>query len=163
MAGIQEHADGEQDELQFHLELGGGTPPSSSVATHDTYIQNRHTDLHSSWATEGHALRKPRDSPHEPKPSSPVSPYSSCCYLDKTQCSLTTMAAQAIEALNRTFIELKSKNDETRVRASHDLRDLVVSAARGEIFCPSDVLHWLIDYGHSATLGQISGVLQYCQ
>lgn len=42
------------------------------------------------------------------------------------------MAAQAMEALNRIFIELKSKNEDIRLRASYDLRDLVVSAARGE-------------------------------
>lgn len=45
------------------------------------------------------------------------------------------MAAQAMEALNRTFIELKSKNDDIKLRASYDLRDLVVSAARGKAFC----------------------------
>lgn len=161
MTGIQEDAGGEEDELQFHLELDGGIPPASTVTTHGTFILNRYKDLDSSWATEGLVLGKPVDSPHEPEP--PVSLHFSCGYLDKTQSSFTAMAAQAIEALNRTFIELKSKNDETRVRASHDLRDLVVSAARGKAFCPSRILHWLIDHGHSATFGQIPRVLQYGQ
>lgn len=47
--------------------------------------------------------------------------------------NLKTMAAQrAVDALNPTFGELKSKNEETRLRASYDLRNLVIAAHRGD-------------------------------
>lgn len=36
------------------------------------------------------------------------------------------------DALNRTFQELKSKNDDARVKAAHDVYAAVVVAARGE-------------------------------
>jgi len=42
------------------------------------------------------------------------------------------MAHRAVDALNPTFVELKSKNEETRLRASYDLRSLVIAAHRGE-------------------------------
>lgn len=44
MTGIQgphEYVADAQDELQFHLELGGTPPPASTVATSDTYILER--------------------------------------------------------------------------------------------------------------------------
>lgn len=41
------------------------------------------------------------------------------------------MAQQGVEALNRTFHELKSKNEETRLKASYELRELVSTAVRG--------------------------------
>lgn len=40
--------------------------------------------------------------------------------------------ADMSDALNRNFQELKSKNDEVRVKAAHDIRAAVVVAARGE-------------------------------
>ena len=42
------------------------------------------------------------------------------------------MAQRAVDALNPTFAELKSKNEEVRLRASYDLRSLVIAAHRGE-------------------------------
>jgi FKBP12-rapamycin complex-associated protein len=42
------------------------------------------------------------------------------------------MAQQGVEALNRTFHELKSKNEDTRLKASYDLRDHVTTASRGK-------------------------------
>lgn len=142
MAGIQRskeydtHSEEEEDELQFQLELGEAPLPASTVATFDTYISNRYSHLESSRPAGGHALGNPRDFPHEPEPPrKPSSLYLLWDHPDKIQSSPKIMAAQAMEALNRTFIELKSKNDETRLRASHDLRDLVVSAARGKAFC----------------------------
>lgn len=42
------------------------------------------------------------------------------------------MALQAADALNRTFIELKSKNEDTRLRASYDLHNQVLKASRGK-------------------------------
>lgn len=124
-----------EDELQFHIELGEASLPASTVATFDPYIFDRYYHLDSSRPAEGHALGKPRECPHEPEPCEPNSLHLLFDNLDKKQSSPSIMAAQAMEALNRTFIELKSKNDETRLRASHDLRDLVVSASRGKAFC----------------------------
>lgn len=43
-----------------------------------------------------------------------------------------TMSLQTADALTRTFQDLKSKNEETRVRASHELYSHVALAARGE-------------------------------
>ena len=126
-------AHGEEDELQFHIELGEASLPASTVATFDPYIFDRYYHLDSSRPAEGHALGKPSECPHEPEPCKPNSLHLLFDNLDKKQPSI--MAAQAMEALNRTFIELKSKNDETRLRASHDLRDLVVSASRGKASC----------------------------
>ena len=139
MAGIQRpnthYADGEEDELQFHLELDDPPQPALTVATFDTYILNIHNDLELSRPAEGYGLDGPQVSSHGPKPSSPISLDFVWDHLDKVQPSADVMAAQAMEAVNRTFIELKSKNEETRLRASYDLRDLVVSAARGGAFC----------------------------
>ena len=130
MAGIPrpntQHA-GDEDELIFHLELGEDLPTASTVATFDEYLFNRHNELESSSPVKHHALGGPQGSSHELKPRSPSVLHP----------SPKVMAAQAMETLNRTFIELKSKNEETRRRASYDLRDLVVSAARGEAFPPS--------------------------
>ena len=129
MAGIPrpntQHAD--EDELIFHLELGETPPPASTIATFDEYLFHKHNDLESSRPVKGHELGGPQGSSHELEPRSPSSLHP----------SPKVMAAQAIEALNRTFIELKSKNEETRLRASVDLRELVVSAARGEAFPPN--------------------------
>jgi len=41
------------------------------------------------------------------------------------------MSLQGSEALSRTFQELKSKNQDIRLKASYDLYSLIVSAARG--------------------------------
>lgn len=127
MAGIprpnKRHAD-DEDELIFHLELSETPLPISTVATFDEDLFNRHNYLEASQPVEGYALGGPRGSSHEFEPSSSLYP------------GPKVMAAQAIEALNRTFIELKSKNEETRLRASYDLRELVVSAARSEAFPP---------------------------
>jgi len=43
----------------------------------------------------------------------------------------TAMSLQGSEALSRTFQELKSKNQDIRLKASYDLSSLIVSAARG--------------------------------
>lgn len=42
------------------------------------------------------------------------------------------MAQRAVDVLNPTFVELKSKNEEIRLRASYDLRSLVIAAHRGD-------------------------------
>ena len=127
MAGIPrphtQHADSE-DEIIFHFELGEIPLPASTVATFDEFLFNSHNDLEAPRPVEGCALGRPLGSSHELEPSSSLHP------------SPKVMAAQAIEALNRTFIELKSKNEETRLRASYALREQVVSAARGEAFPP---------------------------
>ena len=143
MTGIQrpyedadaDDADADADELQFHIELNEIPPPVSTVATFDTHVPNIDTDLESSWPAEDHAISKDWDRSHESEPCFICSLHFSRDNLDKTKPSPKTMAAQAMEALNRTFIELKSKNEETRTRASYDLRDLVASAARGKAFC----------------------------
>ena len=138
MTGIQESseydADGEEDELQFHLELGASPPPARPVATFDTHLLNRHNDFELSPPAGGHGLDEPQASSHEPECCSPNSLHFVWDHFDKIQFSPHVMAAQAMEALNRTFIELKSKNEDIRLRASYDLRDLVVSAARGKAF-----------------------------
>lgn len=41
------------------------------------------------------------------------------------------MASHSADSLNRTFSDLKSKNEDVRLRASYDLYNLVVTAARG--------------------------------
>ena len=41
------------------------------------------------------------------------------------------MASQSVDSLNRTFSDLKSKNEDLRLRASYDLYNLVATAARG--------------------------------
>ena len=139
MTGIQvphtQDAVGEEDELQFHLELVETPPPPSTVATFDTYLFNQHYDLESSQPARGHGLGELQGSAHEPEPCSPNSPHFIWDNFDKIPTRPRAMAAQAMEALNRTFIELKSKNEETRLRASYELRDLVVSAARCKTFC----------------------------
>lgn len=134
MTGIQEHEADEDEELQFHVELDANPPPTPTVATFDTYILNRQNDLESSGPEKNHALSEPQDNTLELEPGSPNSLHFIWDHFDKIQSTPEVMAAQAMEALNRTFIELKSKNDETRARASYDLRDLVVSAARGKAF-----------------------------
>ena len=111
------------DELIFHLELGEDPPPASTVATFDDYLFNRHNEFESSPPVKPYALGGLQGSSHELESRSPSSQHP----------SPKSMATQAMETLNRTFIELKSKNEETRLRASYDLRDLVVSAARGEL------------------------------
>ena len=139
MTGIQvantQDAVGEEDELLFHLEFGETPPPALPVATFDTYLFNRHNDLESSQPAGGHVLGQPKGSAHEPEHCSPNSPHLIWDHFDKIETRPGVMAAQAMEALNRTFIELKSKNEETRLRASYELRDLVVSAARGKTSC----------------------------
>lgn len=50
------------------------------------------------------------------------------------QDNIEAMALRAVESLNPTFLELKSKNEETRLRASYELRNQVIVAARGETF-----------------------------
>ena len=136
------YADGEEDELIFHLELGGTSPPVGTVTTFDEYLFNTHNHIKSSRPVElkGHELGGPQCSSHELDLCSSL--HSGWQHLHTLQPSTKVMATQAMEALNRTFIELKSKDEETRLRASYDLRDLVVSAARGEafysprLFCP---------------------------
>ena len=125
----------EADELQFQLELGETPPPASNVATSNIHELSRHNDPESLRPTESHVLGVTRGSSREPRPRSPSTLHIIWDHLDKIQPNPKVMAAQAMEALNRTFIELKSKNEETRLRASYDLRDLVVSAARGKAFC----------------------------
>ena len=131
MAGIPrpntQHADVEdedEDELIFHFELGETPPPTSTVATFDEHPFNRHKELESLPPVKGYALGGPQGSSLELEPRSPSSLHP----------SPKVMAAQAIEALNRTFIDLKSKNEETRLRAPSDLRESVITAAGGETF-----------------------------
>lgn len=50
---------------------------------------------------------------------------------DASDRSLTTMALQTTDALNRTFTDLKSKSEDVRLRASYDLYGLVATASRG--------------------------------
>lgn len=125
----------EDDELHFRFELGETSLPFSTEPIFDPYIIDKYNQFESLRPAGYHALGKPRDRPDEPEPCEPTSFHFLWDDLDNVKSSAKTMAAQAMEALNRTFIELKSKNDETRLRASHDLRDLVVSAARGRAFC----------------------------
>lgn len=138
MAGIQ-HPNGcvadADDELQFHIELDDPSPPpppALTVATFDTYLNSINDHLESSRPAENHALDGRWGSSHEPEPCNPNSLHFIWDYIDTIQPNPRVMAAQAMEALNRTFIELKSKNEDIRLRASYDLRDLVVSAARGK-------------------------------
>ena len=44
----------------------------------------------------------------------------------------SSMALRPMDALNPVFAELRSKNEETRLRASYDLRDQVIAAHRGK-------------------------------
>ena len=125
MAGIHTEddavTDGEEDaELHFHIELGETPPASPTVATFEAHIFDTYNNLESSLPAESHALSELCESSDEPEPRSS---------------NHKVMAAQAVEALNRTFIELKSKNEDIRLRASYDLRDLVVSAARSKPIC----------------------------
>ena len=126
MAGIErsdtQYADAEEDGLILHIELNEIPPTNLVPVTSDECILERHNDLKSSRPVKGHALDEPQGN-------------SQHCQPQNTHTSPKAMAAQATEALNRTFIDLKSKNEENRLRASYDLRDLVVSAARGEAFC----------------------------
>lgn len=127
------NTNGQEEELLFHFELDEPPPPIVTVATFDEYLFSRHNDLDSSQPAEDHALGRPRGSSHEPEPCKPS--LLQFEYRHKLQPRPKVMAAQAMEALNRTFIELRSKNEEIRLRASYDLRDLVVSAARGKVLC----------------------------
>ena len=124
MAGIHIEddavTDSEDAELHFHIELGETPPASPTVTTFEAYIFDTYDNLESSLLAESHALGQPCGSSHEPEPRSS---------------NHKVMAAQAVEALNRTFIELKSKNEDIRLRASYDLRELVVSAARSKTIC----------------------------
>lgn len=43
------------------------------------------------------------------------------------------MALRVLDALNPIFSDLKSKNEDIRLRASYELRSQVVTAARGQI------------------------------
>ena len=129
------HAHAEDDELEFDTEFGETFLPFTTDPIFDPYIFDKYNQFESSQPTGYHALGKPRDRPHEPEVCEPNSFHFLWDNRDNVQSTPNTMAAQATEALNRTFIELKSKNDETRLRAAHDLRDLVVSAARGRAFC----------------------------
>ena len=134
MTALNTHnANGQEEELLFHLELDEPLPLIATVATFNEYLFSRHNDLESSQPTEGHALGRLRGSSHEPEPCKPS--LLRFEYRHKLQPRPKLMAAQAMEALNRTFIELKSKNEELRLRASYDLLDLVVSAARGKALC----------------------------
>ena len=127
MAGIPrpntQHADSEDEELIFHFELGENPPLTSTVATFKEKYFNRHKELDSLPPVKGYVLGGPRGSSHEFEPRSPSSLH----------LKPKVMAAQAIEALNRTFIDLKSKNEETRLQAPSDLRGLVITAARSEV------------------------------
>ena len=131
MAGIQQ----DEEQLVFHIELDANPTPSPTVTTSVIYLLERYNDPESSGPAKNNALSEPQDSSLELEPGSPNSLHFIWDHFDKIQYTPEVMAAQAMEALNRTFIELKSKNDETRARASYDLRDLVVSAARGKAFC----------------------------
>lgn len=134
MTALNTHnANSRDEELLFHFELDEPPRPVATVATFDEYLFSRHNDLESSQPAEGHALGRPRGSSHEPEPCKPS--LLRFEYRHKLQPKPKVMAAQAMEALNRTFIELKSKNEEIRLRASYDLRDQVVSAARGKASC----------------------------
>ena len=44
----------------------------------------------------------------------------------------TVMASRPVDPLAPTFSELRSRNEETRLRASYDLRNLVITAHRGK-------------------------------
>ena len=127
--------DDPDEELQFHLELDETPPLAPPVATFDTHAYHTHAHSESTWLPEGYVKSGPQASSHESEPRSADSLQFVWDHLDKAQSTPRVMAAQAIEALNRTFIELKSKNEEIRLRASYDLRDLVVSAAKGKGSC----------------------------
>lgn len=45
-------------------------------------------------------------------------------------------AGPMTDVTQRLFVELKSKNDETRVRAAYELYDNVLSVSRGMIVSP---------------------------
>ena len=125
MAGIHTEDDAVSDsendaQLQFHIEFGGIPPASPPVATFEEYIFDTYDNIETSLLAESHALGKPCESSRKTEPRSS---------------NHQVMAAQAVEALNRTFIELKSKNEDIRLRASYDLRDLVVSAVRSKTIC----------------------------
>lgn len=44
-------------------------------------------------------------------------------------------AASAADATQKLFSELKSKNEDTRVRAASELYDHVVAVSRGTVLC----------------------------
>lgn len=69
------------------------------------------------------------------------------------------MAQQGVEALNRTFHDLKSKSEDTRVKASYELRELVVTAVRGICSAP---FQWDKELTQRirAPSRQVSGILQ---
>ena len=62
-------------------------------------------------------------------PKAPLSPKESAV-LQQTS-NDNEMALQFTDSLSRTFVELKSRNEEVRLRASYDLQALVHTAARG--------------------------------
>ena len=135
MTRIYYDPDDGEEELQFHLELDETPPLAPPVAAFDIHAYHTHAHSESSWLPEGYLIGRTQASSRDSKPRSRDSLHFVWNHLDKAQSTPLVMAAQATEALNRTFIELKSKNEEVRLRASYDLRDLVVSAAKGKDSC----------------------------
>ena len=58
-----------------------------------------------------------------------------CCglYILKTTAPWISMSQQGADTLNRTFTELKSKDEDRRRLAAYDLYQLVSTAARGKV------------------------------
>ena len=60
----------------------------------------------------------------------PIPPY--VLYVLRTPWSPISMSQQSSDTLNRTFTELKSKDEERRRLAAYDLYQLVSTASRGK-------------------------------
>ena len=71
-----------------------------------------------------------------------------------------SMAQQGSDALNRTFTELKAKDEDRRRQAAYDLYQLVSTAARGKSFKPL-LVYKLMKY--RAISGRFPSVLQQRQ
>ena len=71
-----------------------------------------------------------------------------------------SMSQQGSETLNRTFAELKSKDEERRRAAAYDLYQLVSTASRGEMF---EMFSLLMLTKFRAVSRQVPGILQQRQ
>ena len=137
MADIHEPSEEPQDDLQFHLELED--EPLSNPLTRSPPVPRFSFSLKLSaplpprFANAGPGAVKQADSEDSPVQAEPCSSEASSADSDDSDGS-EAMALQAAETLNRTFLELRSKDNDTRLRASYDLNNQVNIAVRGKAF-----------------------------
>ena len=128
--------------------IAPATPSSPITVQMEEAIEDALTSkIHTSLSHAGTTLNDDDD----------LSVTSTTTYNLKTIEPSSSMAQQGSEALNRTFTELKSKDEDRRRLAAYDLYQLVSTASRGkrlEVF-----RHFELTEGRTFS-GQVSRVLQ---